>query len=290
MMRTLLGPARQQRRCRSMMMLRLLVLGGFAGLQLQLAAAEHCVGGACWPGREACVHADPDRPPVQPTFHLMDSSCGENDPNGIFFDPVHGVLHFFHQKHIAAPFDQTPMGPDQHGLAVWGHFASRDGVHWAQLPAAVWNGLEVLNATRGANGTYPTRPTDYDRVSIYTGSATLVPGLAPDGASPGVLMVYPGLCKHADVPGGCSHGLLLAAAVPADYANDPLLRVWKKPMYNPILTDTPNIHLGRFASTPHHSSFYSDLSDRLSVAWFQGATRQQRGTQTRGSVRTHAIF
>ena len=107
----------------------------------------------------------------------------------------------------------------------------------------------MLNTTRGANGTYPTRATNYDRASIYTGSATLVPGLAPDGVSPGVLMVYPGLCHHADVPGGCSHGLLLSAAVPADYAHDPLLTVWKKPQYNPIVSDSPNVSLGRDPST-----------------------------------------
>ena len=75
-----------------------------------------------------------------------------------------------------------------------GHFASRDGVHWAQLPAAIWNGLEVLNLTR----INQTRVTRYDTDSIYTGSSTLVPGLAPDGASPGVLMVYPGLCRRQD--------------------------------------------------------------------------------------------
>ena len=75
-----------------------LLLGLLLAQLLAGALGEHCDGGACWPGREACVRDDKERPPVQPAFHLMDDSCGENDPNAPFFDPVHGVMHFFHQK------------------------------------------------------------------------------------------------------------------------------------------------------------------------------------------------
>jgi sucrose-6-phosphate hydrolase SacC (GH32 family) len=199
--------------------------------------AERCVGGPCMPGREHCVGSDPDRPRVLPGFHLMDSSCGMNDPNAQFWDPVHGVLHYFYQKHIAAP----PANPDQHGVATWGHFVSRDGVHWAALPVAVWNGLQVLENSTLA-------PTAYDTQSIYTGSATLVSGLAPDGLSPGVLAIFPGLCRRQDFA-VCHHGTLLAAAVPTDYASDPLLTRWSKPAYNPIVMDTPTVPVGRDPST-----------------------------------------
>jgi hypothetical protein len=125
-----------------------------------------------------------------------------------------------YQRHLATP--ACPEDPDTHGLASYGHFASRDGVHWAQLPVAIWNGVEV--AALGSNST--TR-TPFDTQSIYSGSATVLPGLAPDGRGDGILQIYPGLCRKTDWP-ACSTGTLLAAAVPADYATDPLLRRWKK--------------------------------------------------------------
>merc|ERR1711965_1258705 len=66
-----------------------------------------------FPGKESCG------PPFAnaPTFHLMDQhGCGENDPNGPVFDPVHGVIHHFYQIHLAAP---PGHGPD------YGHFVSK---------------------------------------------------------------------------------------------------------------------------------------------------------------------
>ena len=53
----------------------------------------------------------------------------ENDPNGIVFDPVHGVIHHHFQKHLAAPPGGGP---------VYGHFASKDMVKWAALPVSIW--------------------------------------------------------------------------------------------------------------------------------------------------------
>ena len=64
--------------------------------------------------------------------------CGENDPNGPSFDPVHGVFHHFYQIHLAAP---PGHGPD------YGHFVSKDFVHWAPLPVAIWNVEMVGNMT-----------------------------------------------------------------------------------------------------------------------------------------------
>eukprot|EP00039_Didymoeca_costata_P017019 m.311871 g.311871 ORF g.311871 m.311871 type:complete len:134 (+) comp16482_c0_seq67:741-1142(+) len=60
---------------------------------------------------------------------------------------------------------------------------------------------------------------------------------APDGKSPGIVNVYPGLCNKNDWP-ACETGTLLAIAVAADYANDQLLTNWTKPSFNPIMENT----------------------------------------------------
>ena len=104
-------------------------------LFLGAATAESCVGGPCGPAHQICDVRDPHRPdpaPPQPGpgFHLMHETCGENDPNGVVFDPVHGILHYFMQLHIVTP--GATGSPDAHGLASYGHFASRDAVHWAR--------------------------------------------------------------------------------------------------------------------------------------------------------------
>merc|ERR1711871_933899 len=156
-----------------------------------------------------------------PAFHLMDQhGCGENDPNGPVFDPVHGVIHHFYQIHLAAA---PGHGPD------YGHFVSKDFVTWAPLPVAIWNGLD--------SSVTPPRVTKYDNEAIFTGSAFVVDGAGPGGKGPGVVNIYPGLCNKQDWP-QCGTGTLLAQAVPADYANDQLLVNWTKPSYNPIMQDT----------------------------------------------------
>ena len=122
--------------------LRSLILLGAA----TATSGESCVGGPCGPAHQICdvhdVHRpDPAPPQPGPGFHLMHESCGENDPNGVVLDPVHGVLHYFMQLHVVTP--AASGAPDAHGLASYGHFASRDAVHWARLPVAIWNGVEV---------------------------------------------------------------------------------------------------------------------------------------------------
>ena len=177
-----------------------------------------CLNGPCGPGNEVC-----GKPfgKDAPQYHLMDQhGCGENDPNGPVFDPVHGVIHHFYQIHLAAP---PGRGPD------YGHFVSKDFVHWAPLPVAIWNGLD--------SSVWPPRPTLYDNEAIYTGSAVVVDGAGPGGEGPGVIQIYPGLCNKKDWP-GCETGTLLAQAVPADYAHDELLTNWSKPSYNPIVEGT----------------------------------------------------
>ena len=84
---------------------------------------------------------------------------------------------------------------------MWGHVASRDLIHWARLPVALWN------------------DEPYDNSAIYTGSATIVDGE--------VVLVYPGLCHPAGAP-QCATGRNLATAVATDPSGDPFLTQWRK--------------------------------------------------------------
>jgi hypothetical protein len=43
----------------------------------------------CQPGNQVCPPGYFDN--TTPQFHVKDASCGENDPNGPSYDPVHGV-------------------------------------------------------------------------------------------------------------------------------------------------------------------------------------------------------
>ena len=46
----------------------------------------------CGPGNEQCTsHGEFTRSPSVPQYHLMDLSCGEQDPNGPIYDPVHRI-------------------------------------------------------------------------------------------------------------------------------------------------------------------------------------------------------
>ncbi len=125
----------------------------------------------------------------------------ENDPNFPLYDPNHALYHHFYQDHLAEPQDGQGQGP------VIGHTVSKDMVHWAHLPVAVWNDM------------------DYDSVAIYTGSATIVNGVPT--------MVYPGLCVKSRWS-QCDTGTLFAVAVPSNLS-DPFLTNWSKPSYNPIV-------------------------------------------------------
>jgi len=164
--------------------------------------------GPCAPGRESCglpfeLRGEEEGWSV-PMFHVRDASCALNDPNFPFWDPLHGLVHHFYQKRIAAPEDGDGGGP------VIGHAVSADLAHWAHLPVAIWN------------------DAPYDTRAIFTGSATIVDGVPT--------LVYPGLCTQRAFP-GCL-GYDFAVAVPADHAGDPLLTNWSKPNYNPILNGT----------------------------------------------------
>lgn len=127
-----------------------------------------------------------------------------NDPNGLVYDSRHGMYHVFFQDHLAMT---GGVGP------VYGHFASRNLVHWTQLPVALWNDMP------------------YDALGIYTGSATVVNGQ--------VVQVYPGVCNRSNPSlwPTCTTGITLNLAYPAD-PNDPLLVHWKKAPINPIANDS----------------------------------------------------
>lgn len=152
----------------------------------------------CGPLHQKCVAA-PDKPTYK--FHLADPTCDINDPNGPMYDPVHGMYHNFYQIHIAEDQNGAGDGPD------WGHWVSRDFIHWAQLPVAIWNDHY------------------YDNSAIYTGSTTIVNGKP--------VMMYPGKCTGRGVPAGqpvCNGGqggFTYVVVVPKN-ASDPFYTEWTK--------------------------------------------------------------
>ena len=173
----------------------------------------NCTGGPCTPQNQKCLGSTPKY-----AFHLNDPHCDINDPNGPFYDPVHGMYHTFYQIHEALDMRGAGNGPD------WGHWVSRDFVKWAQLPVAIWNDQY------------------YDNSAIYTGSTTIVNGKP--------VVVYPGMCSCKGTPGGancCNNGkggATYVMAVPKN-ASDPFYTEWSKtgevngkPFVNPILNNT----------------------------------------------------
>jgi beta-fructofuranosidase len=79
---------------------------------------------------EASVQATADkvkRDPNRPVYHLLPSANWNNDPNGPVF--YKGFYHLFYQH--------NPYG-DAWGHMHWGHFRSKDLVHWKHQPIALW--------------------------------------------------------------------------------------------------------------------------------------------------------
>ncbi len=161
----------------------------------------------CTPTSQVCIGSQ-----TKYAFHLADQTCDINDPNGPFFDPVHSMYHNFYQRHIALDMNGVGDGP------TWGHWVSRDLVHWAQLPVAIWNDQY------------------YDNGAIYTGSTTLVDGKP--------VVMYPGRCQGNLGCNGGKGGFTYALAVPKN-SSDPLYTEWSKagevggrPFTNPLLNET----------------------------------------------------
>lgn len=73
--------------------------------------------------------------PLRPRYHFHPPAQWMNDPNGTIF--VDGVYHLFYQLN---PYD------DRWGDIHWGHAVSRDLVHWAHRPIALWPSHELSEA------------------------------------------------------------------------------------------------------------------------------------------------
>jgi hypothetical protein len=58
-------------------------------------------------------------------YHARDTSCSNGDPNGMFYDAVHGMYHVFYQTFKGPPCD-PPVPPCDSGTEVWGHVVSKD--------------------------------------------------------------------------------------------------------------------------------------------------------------------
>src|SRR5438309_12059901 len=63
----------------------------------------------------------------RPIYHLQPPANWNNDPNGPLF--YKGFYHLFYQL--------NPYGDDW-GHMHWGHFRSKDLVHWEHQPIALW--------------------------------------------------------------------------------------------------------------------------------------------------------
>ena len=151
----------------------LLLLVGLAGYPGSVYArgchyATRCLSGPCGPGGPCrstsvgtvCAAGQCGEPagPVAPRFHARGVSCGLNDPNGMFWDPKHGLYHLFWQAHESMVHNATTGNGTVCGGPVWGHAASRNLSHWTHLPVALWNDKW------------------WDLHAVYSGSTTLVNG------------------------------------------------------------------------------------------------------------------
>lgn len=121
------------------------------------------------------VAADPWRQ----RFHLMPPVGWLNDPNGLC-----RCGEWYHVFYQYGPFDATG------GVKMWGHYRSRDLLHWEQLPVML----------------YPDQPWDIH--GVYSGSA-----LVEDGT---LYLYYTGNVKHAGdydyITAGRGHNTALAVS------------------------------------------------------------------------------
>jgi len=66
--------------------------------------------------------------PHRPLYHFTGAESWINDPNGVIFHQ--GEYHLFYQF--------NPIVDGRKSATCWGHAASRDLVHWADWPVALW--------------------------------------------------------------------------------------------------------------------------------------------------------
>lgn len=117
--------------------------------------------------------------PYRFRFHLMPPVGWMNDPNGLC-----RCGEWYHVFYQYGPFDPTG------GVKHWGHFRSRDLLHWEKLPVLL----------------YPDQPWDIH--GVYSGSA-----LVEDGV---LYLYYTGNVKHAGaydyIKTGRGHNTALAVS------------------------------------------------------------------------------
>ena len=191
------------------------VLAAAAAVEETFSSPPQCYSSAgdsrrypCGPAAQRCSQTGwpaEDRP----VYHVKDLTCGESDPNGPFWDAKHGMYHLFYQ---VSPVSEANAAVPNGGGPLWGHAVSRNLIHFAHMPVAMWNDRW------------------YDDVALFSGSATIVNGVPH--------LVYPGLCNPAHpgchASGTGAHHMDYVAAVPANLS-DPLYTNWTKPSFNPMV-------------------------------------------------------
>lgn len=102
------------------------------------------------------VKADPDRL----SFHLMPAVGWLNDPNGLY--EKDGVYHIFYQY--------APQSADGSSLKGWGHYSTRDFVHYMQEKPMLFPDSEMDSAGAYSGSAF----VDKDKVHFfYTGNGKL---------------------------------------------------------------------------------------------------------------------
>ena len=122
----------------------------------------------------------------RPQYHLIEPEKWMNEPHAPFF--YNGYYHIFYQANLHAPIWDSIQ---------WGHLASKDMVHWKDLPLAL----------QSENGFY-------DELGCWSGS-----GLVDKD---GVPRIYYTAGNNNRFPNQA-----VALAQPEDTEEDPLLKKWK---------------------------------------------------------------
>jgi beta-fructofuranosidase len=125
-------------------------------------------------------------------FHAQPLKNWLNDPNGPMW--FNGNYHLFFQYN-----PESSKWGDMH----WYHMMSKDLMHWEHLPVAL------------------APDQKYDCGGVFSGSATIVPGLVDGKDTP--VLTYSVACGKA-----------IVNAYPLDL-NDPKLINWTKPGFDPII-------------------------------------------------------
>ena len=125
----------------------------------------------------------------RPRYHFLPAANWLNDPNGLI--QWQGQYHLFYQYNPNGAF---------HGTIHWGHAASRDLVHWTDLPIA----LAPTPGGPDQDGCYSGCAVDHDGVPtlIYTGIRPEVQCLATSADNLVTWQKYPGNPVIAAPPAG----------------------------------------------------------------------------------------